>query len=302
MVEANHQCKTIPVVNYEDGLPGPNYSSDCNRFETARKLYDEVSKDIALIMTSENPHSLGDTGFGTGFFVNKGDEVVTNAHVVTAMPYLEIVTQDGRKYPAQIVKLDDLNDLAVVKAIGKDPNDKVSLKIDNDTTDLKDGDEVVAFGYPKGFGNFDLFANPGRYREHGNMLNFLPRKDVTQYPDLNEMKKRADELNNPTYSAEVDKYLNGARIRNSMAIYGGNSGGPAFDANGQVVGVMANRVSGARALMIPAEKLNEFVSKPESKFNFKYELDEHNHYQLMGIERKDGSGLPPVVLPFVKKK
>lgn len=303
MVEAaDHQCKTVPIVNYEDGLPGPNYSSDCNRFQTARKLYDEVSKDIALVMTSDDPHSLSDTGFGTGFFVNKGDEVVTNAHVVTAMPYLEIVTQDGRRYPGQIVKLDDLNDLAVVKAIGKDPNDKVSLKIDNDTTDLKDGDEVIAFGYPKGFGNFDLFANPGRYREHGNMLNFLPRKDISQYPDLNEMKKRADQLNNPTYSAEVNKYLNGARIRNSMAIYGGNSGGPAVDANGTVVGVMANRVSGARALMIPAEKLNDFVSKPESKFNFKYELDEHNHYKLTEIERKDGSGLPPVVLPFVKKK
>ncbi|MBX9569295.1 MAG: serine protease [Candidatus Obscuribacterales bacterium] len=295
------QCKTVPVVPYEDGFPGPVYSEDCNRFQTARKLYDEVTKDIVLIRTSTDPHNIGDTGFGTGFFVNKGDEIVTNAHVVTAMPYLEVVTQDGKHYQGKIEKLDDLNDMAVVKVIGKDPNDKPSLKIDNDTTDLKNGDEVIAFGYPRGFGNFDVFANPGRYREHGTMLGFLPGKDPSQYPDLQEMKNRAGQINNPSYSAEVEQYLNSERIRNSMAIFGGNSGGPAVDADGRVVGVMANRVSGARALMVPAEKLSEFINKPETKFNFKYEIDEHNHYKLAEIERKDGSGLPPVILPFIKK-
>lgn len=299
-MDQSQQCQKVPIVTYEDGFPGPLYSSDCNRFDTARKLYNDVSKDIALILTTTDPHDVGDNGFGAGFFV-KGDELVTNAHVVTAMPYLEIVTKDGKHYQGKIEKLDDLNDLAVVKVIGKDPNDKTSLKIDNDTSDLKDGDEVIAFGYPKGFGNFDLFANPGRYREHGTMLGFLPGKDASQYPDLQEMKNRAGQINNPAYSAEVEQYLNSARIRNSMAIFGGNSGGPAVDKDGVIVGVMANRVSGARALMVPAEKLNSFLSKPETKFDFKYQVDADNHYKLKGIERKDGSGLPPVILPFVKK-
>ena len=296
------QCQKIPVVPYEDGFPGPVYSDDCNRFQTARDLYNTVSKDIALIRTNENPDGPGDTGFGTGFFVNNGDTLVTNAHVVTAMPYLEIVDHDGKTYPGKIEKLDDLNDMAVVKVIGRDPNKIPATKIDTDTSDLKNGDEVTAFGYPKGFGNFDLFANPGRYREHGTMMGFLPGKDPSNYPDLKAMQDRAGQINNPAYSSEVDRYLNSDRIRNSMAIFGGNSGGPAYDKDGVVQGVMANRVSGARSLMVPAEKLNDFLNRPENRFTFKYDIDEHNHYKLTGIERKDGSGLPPVILPFVKKK
>lgn len=297
------QCKEIPVVPYDDGISGPVYSNDCTRFQTARKLYDDVSDGIALISTSREPkvQKQGESGFGTGFFVNNGDEIVTNAHVVTAMPYLQVIDKDGQHYPAKIEKLDDINDIALLKVIGKKPDSDHVLKIDRNTSDLKNGDEITAFGYPRGFGQFQLFANPGRYREHGTMLGFIPGKDITQYSDLLEMKKRAEQLNDPKYTAEVEKYLNAPRIRNSMAIFGGNSGGPAVDRDGVLVGVIANRVSGARALMVPAEKVQELIQAP-SKFSFDYEVDAQNNHKLKEIKRKDGSPLPPVILPFTDGK
>ncbi len=294
------RCKEIPVVPYDDGIAGPVFTDDCSRFQTARKLYDQVADEIALVSTSPiaELRQPGVTGYGTGFFVNDGTEIVTNAHVATALPYLEIITNDGKRYPAKIEKLDDINDLALLKIIGKKPDEDHVLKIDNDTSDLKNGDEVTAFGYPKGFGNFDLFANPGRYREHGSMLGFIPGKDISQYSDLLAMKELAEKINDKTYSQEVEDYLNGPRIRNSMAIFGGNSGGPAVDANGVLVGVIANRVAGARALMIPAEKVVELLQTPENKFDFEYESDDRQNQKLVKISRKDGSGLPPVILPF----
>lgn len=295
-------CQEIPVIPYDDGISGPVYSDDCDRFQTARKLYDEVKNDVALISSSPIPRhrEAGVTAFGTGFFVNDGREIVTNAHVVTAMPYLEVVTQDGKSYPARIEKIDELNDLALLEIIGKEPDSKNVLPIDKNTKDLKNGDELVALGYPKGFGHFDLFASPGRYREHGTMIGFLPGRDISRYTDLVEMKRRADQINNPKYYDEVDKYLNSDRIRASMAIFGGNSGGPAVDANGVLVGVMANRVAGARSLMVPAEKVLDLLSGPEKKFNFKYEVDGQQNHKLVEISRKDGSNLPPVILPFTQ--
>ena len=54
---------------------------------------------------------------GTGFFVTEDGYLITNFHVVNGASTCSVKTRRG-KFPAQVVKVDEKNDLALLKAIG----------------------------------------------------------------------------------------------------------------------------------------------------------------------------------------
>jgi S1-C subfamily serine protease len=78
--------------------------------------------------------------FGTGFFVSKDGEILTNNHVVAGCRYLTI--KDGQ--PVQIVSREPDSDLALVKANLK-PN---QIAVFRSGPAPKIGDAVVTFGFP----------------------------------------------------------------------------------------------------------------------------------------------------------
>jgi S1-C subfamily serine protease len=104
------------------------------------------------------------------------------------------------------------------------------------------------------------------------------------------------ETKDPDLSKDISDYLNSERLHVRMNIHHGDSGSPAVNASGEVVGVVADRVSGAHALIVPADKLRNLLSSPEDKFNFVYESDAEQNQHLLAITRKDGSTLPPIIL------
>ena len=134
---------------------------------------------------------------GSGFIIDPEGLVVTNNHVIDGADEVEVALPDGRVFPAEIVGIDPVTDLAVLRMHVNEPLPHVSFG-DSDTARV--GDWVIAIGNPFGLGG-TLTAGvvSARGRDAGG-----------QYDDY---------------------------IQTDVAINTGNSGGPLFDMSGNVVGV-----------------------------------------------------------------
>ena len=134
---------------------------------------------------------------GSGFVIRAEGVVVTNNHVIEDADEVEVTFPDGRTYPTDIVGRDPATDLAVLRIQSQDRFQPVPW---GDSDAARVGDWVVAIGNPFGFGG-SLTAGviSARGREIGG---------------------------------RYDDYL-----QTDVAINQGNSGGPLFNMDGQVVGV-----------------------------------------------------------------
>jgi S1-C subfamily serine protease len=82
------------------------------------------------------------TSKGTGFFISPDGYVVTNHHVVQSARSVEIATDDGSRYKAQVVASDPASDLALLKVDGR--NDFPFVKFTDKAPRI--GDQVFAVG------------------------------------------------------------------------------------------------------------------------------------------------------------
>lgn len=290
-------CKPMPVLPY-DGFNVPVEVTDCDAYKTSRKLYDEIAPKVVLIEAADIPPKHADRNdlkVGSGFFVGDGDEVVTNTHVAAAGSYVNVKTQDGRRFAARIEKLDDTNDLALLKieGIGKDPKRSIAR---GSSVSLAREQDLVAYSHPMGLE--EVYASPGYFRHRGSLNSML--LDLNQFRDLKSILHSVDSTN-PVEATAATNYMNADRLRLRINIMHSSSGSPLVDTTGSLVGVTANRVTQAQGLFIPVEKVEEMISKPESRFIFRYQAD-GDDYKLLGIERTDGSKIPPMNLVFDKEE
>jgi serine protease Do len=149
-------------------------------------------------------HRFGDDGdtkriaLGSGFIIDADGHVVTNNHVVGDASKVEVTLQDGTKYTAKIVGRDTRTDLAVLKIDADKPLPSVAFG-NSDQAEI--GDWVVAVGNPFGLGGTvtaGVVSARGRDIHAGGFDDFL----------------------------QIDAPINR-----------GNSGGPTFDLNGNVIGI-----------------------------------------------------------------
>jgi serine protease Do len=137
------------------------------------------------------------TGEGSGFFITADGYAVTNNHVVDHAKTVEVTTDDGTKYTAKVVGTDPKTDLALIKVDGK--SDFPYVKFADRAPRV--GDWVVAVGNPFGLGGT---VTAGIVSARGRDIGSGPYDDYIQI------------------DAPINK---------------GNSGGPAFDIDGNVIGV-----------------------------------------------------------------
>jgi serine protease Do len=137
--------------------------------------------------------------YGSGFIL-KDNYILTNFHVVEDAIEVIVSLSDRREFIAEIVGVDPLSDLALLKVEG---NNLPQVKTGN-SDDLKVGDWVVAIGSPFSF-DFSVTAGivsaKGRSIQNNNIGNYVPF------------------------------------LQTDVAINPGNSGGPLFDLDGKVVGI-----------------------------------------------------------------
>lgn len=166
------------------------------------------------------------TAQGSGFFISEDGYLVTNNHVVQDGTTFTVVTDDGRELDAKLIGTDQRTDLAVLKVDG---GAKKFTYVDfADDSKVRVGDWVVAVGNPFGLGGT---VTAGIVSARGRDIGAGPYDDFIQ----------------------ID-----------AAVNRGNSGGPAFNLNGQVVGINTAIFSPSGgnvgiAFAIPASTAREVV-------------------------------------------
>ena len=170
---------------------------------------------------------------GSGFIISADGYVVTNNHVITpdGRAQLEEVTvtmPDGTEYPAEVVGKDAASDLAVLKISRSTPFPFVEF---GDSRTARVGDWVIAIGNPFGLG--------------GTVTSGIV----------------SAVLRNTGSGGAYDRYL-----QTDASINRGNSGGPLFDMQGNVIGInnaifSPSGGSVGIGFAIPAETASPIVKK-----------------------------------------
>src|SRR6059058_1109676 len=135
---------------------------------------------------------------GSGFIIDTSGVVVTNNHVIADADEINVILNDGTKIKAELVGVDKKTDLAVLKF--KPVKPLVAVKF-GDSDKLRLGEWVIAIGNPFSLG--------------GTVTAGI-------------VSARNRDINSGPY----DSY-----IQTDAAINRGNSGGPLFNLDGEVIGV-----------------------------------------------------------------
>lgn len=144
------------------------------------------------------------TSLGSGFIISPDGVVVTNNHVIESADAIEVILQNGQRLEATVVGRDPATDIAVLRVHARAPLPYVEMG-DSDTARV--GDIVLAIGNPFGLGgSLSVGVVSARNRNI----------DAGRYDDF---------------------------IQTDAAINRGNSGGPLFNTDGEVIGVNTAIVS-----------------------------------------------------------
>lgn len=138
-------------------------------------------------------------GLGSGVIIDRDGHILTNFHVVQGARQLEVTTSDKKKFRAQVVGTDPVDDVAVIQIKG----DGLTAATLGDSRNLEVGQKVYAIGNP-----FGLAGSMTR----GIISSLRPVRGP-----------------NGVYMDEA--------IQTDAAVNPGNSGGPLLDSHGNVIGL-----------------------------------------------------------------
>ncbi len=138
------------------------------------------------------------TSLGSGFIIDASGYVVTNNHVIAEADEIHVILSDDTSLEATIVGRDPKTDLALLKVKSDTPLPFVTL---GDSDSIRVGDWIMAIGNPFGLGGT---VTAGIISARSRSINAGPFDDFLQ---------------------------------TDAAINRGNSGGPMFDMNGNVIGI-----------------------------------------------------------------
>ena len=170
-----------------------------------------VAKEVSDSVVSIDVATSDGSAKGSGAIISDKGYIVTNNHVISGAKQIQVTLANGTIYSAQIVGTDATTDLAVIKLDNPPSNLKAAKFADSDN--LAVGESVMAIGNPLGY---DDTATVG-------IVSALNRPVTV-----------ADDNNN-------DIVTNAVQI--DAAVNPGNSGGPTFNAAGQVIGINSSIAS-----------------------------------------------------------
>ena len=194
---------------------------------------------------------------GTGFCVDARGYVLTNEHVVRGARQLYVTRDDGRVFPAMIVATDPRGDLAVLKVPTRLPALEFAPPIG-----VRRGQWALTVGNPVGLsGGGGMCLSVGVVSAIGRDLPALSRREGRPYVNL---------------------------IQTTAEVNPGNSGGPLFDLEGRVIGVVT-------AVVLPQGRAHGvgFAVPADADFRRRVEglvRGEPATYGFLGVAGTDATG------------
>lgn len=144
---------------------------------------------------------------GSGFFISRDGYLVTNYHVVKENQDLRVTTYDGTEYTATMAGYDENNDVAVLKI------DAVTEPVTiGNSSDMTVGDDIMVIGNALG----DL-----SYTFTDGLISYTNRRIQTSSGQTINM------------------------FQTNAAINSGNSGGPVYNMDGEVIGIASAKFASA---------------------------------------------------------
>jgi len=183
--------------------------------QSVSELYKEVSPSVVVIFTQERVPTGGlkqematAEGLGSGVLLSEEGDILTAAHVVHSAEQIMVGFSDGTKVSAKVIGSVVTADLAHIK-LDWMPENRIIAKIaDSDKVNI--GDEVIVIGAPYGI-------------ERSLSVGHISGKHVQ------------DNISQGFAKMEL--------LQTDAAINKGNSGGPMFNMNGEVIGIVSHILS-----------------------------------------------------------
>ncbi|HKM71633.1 MAG TPA: DegQ family serine endoprotease [Stellaceae bacterium] len=197
-ISVSQKADADAMVDEPELTPSPGFpNSPFDEF--LRRFFEQQSPGGERRLFPQNPGNQGRRiALGSGFIIDPSGYVVTNSHVVGDAGKVEVTLQDNSKYSGKIVGRDPKTDIAVLKIKADKPLPYVTF---GDSSAAQVGDWVMAVGNPFGLGGT---VTTGIISARGRDIHSGPFDDFLQ----------------------IDAPINR-----------GNSGGPTFNLEGQVIGI-----------------------------------------------------------------
>lgn len=165
-------------------------------------------------------------GVGSGFLISADGYIITNYHVISDSQEISVTTHSGKTVKATIIGSDSVSDVALLKAEGE----KYPFVTLGSSAQVAVGDRVCAIGNPLGELNASL------------SVGYISARDRVVSGDTSGI----------------------TLLQTDAAINSGNSGGPLFNAYGQVVGIISAKYAGSAieglGFAIPLDEVKNILS------------------------------------------
>ncbi len=169
-------------------------------------LYEKHSKSVVTIYTTTistvNGSSKASRGVGSGVLIEE-NQIITAAHVVDGAHVINVQFNDGANIKASVVTSLDASDIALLKLEKSHPNPTVAVLADSDQTRI--GSKVFIIGSPFGISQTLSVGHLSGRMNRGLMVGGAPIEF----------------------------------LQTDTAINTGNSGGPMFNTDGEVIGIVS---------------------------------------------------------------
>ena len=215
-----------------DACAATSPSHDSLKDDTIQ-IYKKVARSTVFIRSTylnHNHSSDGRQGIGSGILLDADGFIVTSAHVVYGAAKVTVSFQDNVRMAAEVVGIDHLTDLALLKC--DLPKGTIATVQFGDSDSVQIGERVLAIGHPFGLG-YAL--------TNGVVSGFGPAPGISM-----------------AFYERV--------IQTSAAINPGSSGGPLIDAHGRVIGINTAMLAGAQNIgfAIPINTATEIIAQLKS--------------------------------------
>ncbi|HEY9714857.1 MAG TPA: serine protease [Chroococcales cyanobacterium] len=256
--------------------------------DLTHKLFDQVSPAVVKVVVPD--------GSGSGFFFDKDGDIATDAHVVLGENQVDVITKDGKAHAAKVVKIDDVDDVAILRIDGGTPADIKVPKLVPDE-ELQPDDQFWAIGHPQGLD--PIYISPGYYQGDVTALEVIKNEGTKALAHAEEFLENLT----PKEFAEEKAALNRDLAQGKIHVEPGNSGGPVVDRDGNVVGLTDMTNGDSDTEVTPISVLTDLMAQKTPKFTMQYQfvpadkaknkVAPNGEYILTDISRGGGDYRPP---------